>query len=276
MTIAPRSQCIAIGLALLFLTGRQGTAADSGSNAEPKTTETSAAVPVEGKPSRRIWPSNSPLPSGTILVDAIVPPTRPREKIETALDMITNVEFPANPLRDIVEFLSHQHDIPILLDRRALAENGISEDEEISIVLSGATLRTALDLMLREIGLTAAVDKETLLITTPSVAAGIMETRIYDVRPLNIEDPQALVAVIQAVVSDGWGPQMIPSKEGIQSVRTISSGAQISYFRGSFVIRQTESAHREIEAVLNVLARQIQAHPDSPNWPAAPAGTGHF
>ena len=69
------------------------------------------------------------------------------QRIEDALQSEANFEFPGNPLRDAVEYLEQIHNIPIFIDETALSDQGISADEEISIVIShqpGAILELVL------------------------------------------------------------------------------------------------------------------------------------
>jgi hypothetical protein len=111
------------------------------------------------------------------------------ERIYRALGEVTSVEFPGNPLSDVIDFISTQHNIPILLDTNTLADEGIGPDEEISLILSGITLRSALKLMLENVGgieLTYIIEDEVMKITTALKADEIMQTRVYPVGDLVI------------------------------------------------------------------------------------------
>jgi hypothetical protein len=111
------------------------------------------------------------------------------EKIYHALEQVTSVEFPANPLRDVVEFISQQHGIPIILDRPALEAEGLTGDEEIMLVLSGIKLKSALKLMLENVGgtpLTYVIEDEVMKITTQTDADEKLQTRVYPVADLVI------------------------------------------------------------------------------------------
>ena len=111
------------------------------------------------------------------------------EKIYQALEQITSVEFPGTPLSDVIEYLSEQHNIPIILDDLTLSENGIGPDEEIELILSGIQLKSALKLMLENVGgvaLTYLVEDEVMKITTAEAAEDILQTRVYPVADLVI------------------------------------------------------------------------------------------
>jgi RNA polymerase sigma factor (sigma-70 family) len=236
---------------------------------------------------------------------------RPREEeILETLDQITSVEFPGNPLSDVIDFISTQHNIPILLDINTLADEGIGPDEEITLILSNVTLRSAMKLMLENVGgieLTFVVEDEVLKITTALAAQEKLETRVYDVRPLfqAVEAQRRDVSEYDGAMFDGamegaglgggmsydgpgeirvgfgrkaGSPRMLDDPQTLVDVlvHTTSGpwltkddqGGEISYFRGSFVVRQTQAVHEEIESLLNNLLRQVQASEQSPAWPA--------
>ncbi|WP_437230002.1 vWA domain-containing protein [Planctomicrobium sp. SH661] len=111
------------------------------------------------------------------------------EKIYTALDQITSVEFPSTPLKDAIQYLSEQHGIPIRLDMKALEDESLTGEEEISLVLSGIKLKSALKLMLENVGgvsLTYIIEDEIMKITSQAAADEKMQTRVYPVADLVI------------------------------------------------------------------------------------------
>jgi RNA polymerase sigma factor (sigma-70 family) len=115
------------------------------------------------------------------------PRNRNFERIQAALESETTIEFPGNPLRDVMEYTSQIHSIQIRIDEQALADSGISSDEEVSLVLTGVTLQSAMDLILESVAgvpLDYIVDDEILKITTREKADQFLETRVYSVRDL--------------------------------------------------------------------------------------------
>jgi hypothetical protein len=111
------------------------------------------------------------------------------ERIYEALNTTTSLEFPGNPLQDVVDYIAEIHNIPILLDEQSLSEAGISPDEEISLVISGITLRSALRLMLENVAgvpLDYVIEDEVMKITTLEIAEGRLQTRVYPVGDLVI------------------------------------------------------------------------------------------
>lgn len=76
------------------------------------------------------------------------------------------------PLSIAVKYFSERHNIPILLDARAVNSEGLT-DEPITLQIPEVSFRSALNLMLDQLGLTYVVRKEVLIITTKTVAAGM-------------------------------------------------------------------------------------------------------
>ncbi|QDU38312.1 hypothetical protein Mal4_26390 [Maioricimonas rarisocia] len=113
------------------------------------------------------------------------------QRIYEQLDAITEIEFQGSPLSDVVTYISELHNIPILLDEAALSEVGIGPDEEISLIISGIKLRSALKIMLENVQgvtLTYLIEDEVMKITTAEVAEADdkMQTRVYPVADLVI------------------------------------------------------------------------------------------
>ncbi|MFO1006236.1 MAG: hypothetical protein U0929_09765 [Planctomycetaceae bacterium] len=111
------------------------------------------------------------------------------QKISDALDQVTSLEFPDNTLREVVDFISTLHNIPIRLDEKALEDEGVNAETRINLVVSGITLRSALNLLLEKVGdveLTYIVDDEVMKITTLEKAQSKPQTRVYPVGDLVI------------------------------------------------------------------------------------------
>lgn len=191
------------------------------------------------------------------------------------------IEFIANPLSDVANFLSEQLAIPVLLDHRALEEIGVSPDEEIELVISNVTCRSALNLLLREHDLTYVIRDETLQITSVDVADSLLETRVYDVNMVAREEIRHLMTVIKATV--GTGASIIPNDseeygmyggdayEGGGGMMGMGGGGggplgdggsippyfgdqpTITSYGGQLVIKETQAHHAEIEKLLNSL-----------------------
>lgn len=193
------------------------------------------------------------LPDGRIIVHDNR--TEHDVRIAEALDVKTTVEFPGNPLSDVAEYLAQTHNIPILINKLALADIGFDDPHnvEVELVLSGISLSNLLNLMLEPHDLDYLVTDGVLLITSRADAALRMDTRVYNVRPLKVSDPETLADVLIYTT-------------GGTSWKEFGGEGGLSFFNGSFVIRQNQQTHAQIERVLNQLAADVQNSAESPNW----------
>jgi hypothetical protein len=96
------------------------------------------------------------------------------------------IEFIDQPLKEAMEYLADAHGITIILDEKALQDEGIQTDEPLNHVLSGITLRSALRIILEPLGLTYIIEDEVMKITTQIAADEALSTRVYPVGDLVI------------------------------------------------------------------------------------------
>ena len=94
------------------------------------------------------------------------------------------MEYSDLALEEVVGLLQDEYGIPIKLDTAALDDLGVQTDQPVNVNLHGISLRAALRLMLKELGLTYIIRDEVLMITTPDEAEKQLETCVYDVRDL--------------------------------------------------------------------------------------------
>lgn len=110
---------------------------------------------------------------------------RDAEQVITAtLQQRCTVKFEEVPLEEVLAGLSEKHKLPIWIDHRALAEEGVQSDSPPSVNLQNVRLSSALDHILRPLQLTWLIEDEVLKITTRTAADGSLPLRVYDVRDL--------------------------------------------------------------------------------------------
>lgn len=134
------------------------------------------------------------------------------QKISRALDQQTSLEFPDNTLKEVVDFITQLHNIPIRLDEQALTDAGLDADARVNLVISGITLRSALKLLLENVNgteLTYVIEDEVMKITTAEKANENYQTRVYPVGDLVIPIP-----VISAVAGGVGGGQQGGGQQG--------------------------------------------------------------
>ena len=90
-----------------------------------------------------------------------------------ALNEPTNFRFEDVPLADVVHKLSELHHVPIVLDSLGMRRASVDPYKKtLSAELNGVRLRNALEVMLKDLGLTARASGEVILITDRSPERG--------------------------------------------------------------------------------------------------------
>lgn len=208
-----------------------------------------AADPFDGGPRRSgqkprqgsVAPSGPRFPSIT-LEEA----PQARQRIEAALDKKTECDYLDTPLKDVIDEIAIRHEIPIIINVKALEDFGIGTDSPISINLKGVTLRSALRLMLRELDLTFLIKDELLQITTPEDAESKLRSRLYSVSSLLPSDRKGeylVKLIISHVAPDTWdevgGPGAITFVDHLETL----------------TVTQTEDVLRQIDTLLAAMGK---------------------
>ena len=188
-----------------------------------------------------------------------------RAKILRALESPTELDFVDTPLRDGLRYLSDYHDIRVQADERALTDDGVAMDTPVTLSLSGVTLESALNLLLKPLQLEYLIDDGALKITTRAQERLLLERETYPLRDLLDAgfSPDELRAVLLASVRPlEW------SASGV-SLR-IEPGDQLA-------VRHHPSAQRELAGTLEKLraamARRRRAGAASQVDPSGPVMT---
>jgi hypothetical protein len=190
-----------------------------------------------------------------------MPADKAEAKILKALVEPTEIAFVGEPLQSVVDYLSDRHKIEILIDRRALEDLSIATDEPVTFKVSGISLRSALDLVLRDFDLTWAIDSEVLLITTRDMADECLPVKVYDVSGLvtyrdqdgrTWHDCDELInTIFSTVPPDSW-EEIIGCPSDIV-VETFGDASVL-------VVRQTWQVQLEIAQLLSTLRRISKTH----------------
>ena len=146
--------------------------------------------------------------------------TRRREneaRIEAILDqpLKTPLIFADTPLDHLIDVVSDDYDVQIVIDRAAFDALALSPEVEITVSLRNITLRSAFDLLLSATpsteDLTFLVDDEVLLITSKDVAESRLQVRVYRVDDLIRDDVNGRLdfdsltdLIIATVAQDSW------------------------------------------------------------------------
>jgi hypothetical protein len=168
-------------------------------------------------------------------------------RIRAALGDETSQSFVELPLSDVVQQLSQTHDIPIVVDNRALEEIGLSAEEPVSLTLGKVTLRSFLHVLLSDLDLTYIVKDELMQITTVEAAEQNLVVEMYRFsKKLTPKADIILKALTSSVVPDAWDV-----KGGPCSVTVIDN---------VLIVSATEQIHEDVIEFLQKLQGAFENH----------------
>ncbi|HEY3964412.1 MAG TPA: hypothetical protein VGM05_07620 [Planctomycetaceae bacterium] len=190
-------------------------------------------------------------------------PSKIETKILQALDKPTTVDFMGTDFASCLTYLKDYHKFNLLIDWRAMKNEGVAFDQPITLKVAGVTLRSILKLLLEPVQLTYFIEDDMLQITTARSYSERLMTRIYPVRDLYS---------VQSVEQDtprpevGATPRAVSARTGdldTAIVKTIDPDswddnhgpASMTYVgrARSLVIRQTSAMHEKILQLLRNL-----------------------
>ncbi|MEX0585748.1 MAG: hypothetical protein WD176_03840, partial [Pirellulales bacterium] len=203
------------------------------------------------------------------------------EAIRRALEQKTSFDFDETPLSDVVQFFGDKLKIQIVLDKKGLDDAGIGSDTPLKGKLQDVSLRSALNLLLEEHGMTFLIRDEVLIVTTQDSQANALETIVYDVRDLLDMDRQDRASRGDELTSDDYQSliDMLTTAVAPTSWDAVGGPGSISPIYGMLVISQPQRVHEDIAKLLAWLrkvraargsATSTKAAGDSPITPADP------
>jgi hypothetical protein len=104
----------------------------------------------------------------------------PDARIEAALSKKTTTDYYELPLKDAIMHLADAFQIPIVLERKAMFEFGMSDEDPVSLALNDVRLDSALNIILGQLDLTYLVEDGVLKVTPVQTAVDRIQTKIYD------------------------------------------------------------------------------------------------
>jgi RNA polymerase sigma factor (sigma-70 family) len=166
------------------------------------------------------------------------------ERIESELAKSTSLSFLELPLEDVVKELQHAHNVPIVIDLRALEEIGHAPDLAVSYELANVSLESALNMILDEVDLTFTIDNEVLCITTEEADdANHQLLRVYWSSQSGLQADDGSSELIQTMVEpESW------SAMGGQGDISILGAKEDEH--SGLAVRATYQTHRKIEQFL--------------------------
>jgi hypothetical protein len=132
----------------------------------------------------------------------------------------------------------------MVLDTKTLNDLGIMPDVTVTKSLKGITLRAALRLVLRDLGLTYVIRDDVLVITTPENACYL---KVYDVADL-VAAKEGEAAVLDSLM--GMVTKICPSSPPGQSSWPGWIGSLRSAGVAAIVVNQPEEFHDQVADLL--------------------------
>jgi hypothetical protein len=177
----------------------------------------------------------------TTPIDIVDPPDELHRRCIAALEEKTSIDVDGEPLVQVVEELSHRHNVPITFHQRDLNLVGTDRDLPITAHLTGVSLRAALNSMVHELDLAISIQHGTLCFSH-KYGEWLM-VRAYPVADLTdnwrTKSVEALAEALQAAGAMGWEQQ-----GRAYSIRELG---------GVLLIATTPDVHAQIEQLLAML-----------------------
>lgn len=165
----------------------------------------------------------------------------PKTLVPEKLAALVSVNFSESSLREVVAWLQDEGHVVVLIDARALADEGISPGEPVSDRLDDAPLYLLLN-RLRSLGLDWYYDDGILHITSTTAAESRMSTEPYNIGDLLDAGYKSadLLTTLMETTGGMWFEE-----HGI--------GGGIELLGDVMFVRQTDAMHREVQGLLSAL-----------------------
>ncbi|NLX96015.1 MAG: hypothetical protein GXY83_07555 [Rhodopirellula sp.] len=183
-------------------------------------------------------------------------------RIAAALNEPAEAAFADVALAEVLATLAGKHQIPIVLEAKALADAGIAQDAPVTAKLTGTSLRTVLTVMLRWLDLTFLVDRGVVLVTTPQAEKRHMIRRTYPIADLcspaelsrpGLVDYDSLIDLITSKVAPS-------SWEEVGGPGSIEPGRPDA--RPALTVRASYHVHEQLADCLEQLRCEMARKPD--------------
>ncbi|MFL5342491.1 MAG: hypothetical protein ACJ8F7_20285 [Gemmataceae bacterium] len=174
-----------------------------------------------------------------------------------ALNKPVKAEFRNSILRDVMEYLSTEASLPILLDKKALEDQNVNEETTAVTFAPPKTvaLRTALRKILGDQGLTYVIKDEAIYVTSVGKAREMMTTRTYYVGDLVNALPNPTLyapAVVQQAKMNTAKAIIDMIKDSVDPLSWLGNGGSgtitFSPIGDAIVVRQSAEVHMMLKS----------------------------
>ena len=179
--------------------------------------------------------------------------------LDAALDRRGRFDLKEVTLDALADRLRAEFGVDVLIDRQALADEGIDPTDTFTADLSAATLAEALDLALgpKRVGWTTRGGA--VLLGSPTVIDEMTEVRVYDVTDLVPKDETAGATATELI-------QLLSLVPGTTWLDVDGVGGQMQPFKVRdkqlLVVTQTGVGHHRIRRLLRAIREAAEASPD--------------
>ncbi|MEQ8785170.1 MAG: hypothetical protein RIC55_02690 [Pirellulaceae bacterium] len=206
-------------------------------------------------------------------IDALTPDAPPgsaEARLLATLEKPVDLDVQGRRLRDVLEQVAREHDMPLWFDESILSAMRRDLDAVVTFSLHGATLGRALELLLAEHELAYGLRHESLIITAshapgygPSIQPMLRLYQIGDLRrrypPLKLEEPplssigKQLPLYDSGFLTDFTEPSESPSfsRRLLQAVAMASPGAAVAVYDNLLGVYGAPASHRTVQAILS-------------------------
>lgn len=209
------------------------TQAQSGNFGTVLLTDGLASEPPIQYPNAQVWQELTRHRRSYKSVDLAGTPHAPERRILAELDKKTEFDYRERPLQDVIRDIASHHNIPIVINRKAIEDAGITPDTPVTFAMTGQ-LKSALRRMLDEIKLTYFIRDEVLQVTTP--------------------------ADKQLMSRGSWSDEML------LLVRRDRSAVQAGADRGSLVRLPILNDPRHVDRWAKILTQRLSQGAKQPSW----------
>jgi beta-lactamase regulating signal transducer with metallopeptidase domain len=200
-----------------------------------------------------------PLPAPAAKAVDVGPPARRSAKeleIERRLNMPITLQIAETPLRQVLDNLRDCSGIAIIVDKAALVEEQIDVETPVSLKIEGVSVKSALNLILRDLHLSWVIKDEVLQVTTVKSARGKLLQKTYSVADLvvpienapNREKPQTIEGQLIRLIVSTIAPATWSEAGGPGTIDYFPLGMAL-------VINQTADVHEQVTDLLEALRR---------------------
>jgi type II secretory pathway component GspD/PulD (secretin) len=160
--------------------------------------------------------------------------------IERKLSHPISLNFQDLPLYRVIQDLEVMSGLNISIDRKALKDEGVSLEQQLSLQVNEISLKSALNLLLKQVNLTYVIKDEVLYITTPGEASGKRRVVTYSIADLVIPvddhattDVNSFEQAMKRVIASNTGGARYANTVPFMGQNSLQGGMPVSQSQGA-------------------------------------------